>query len=242
MYKGRKILGLIPARGGSKGLPGKNIKLLLGKPLISWTIAAAKRSKYLDRVILSSEDAGIIKVAAKYGCEVPYVRPKKLAGDNTPGIEPVLHAIRSLAEKFDYIVLLQPTSPLRTAADIDACVKRCLDGAYQSCVSVAEAEQSPYWMFLQGEKGHIKPLIKTKRLIARRQDLPKVYALNGAVYVADCRELVKSRSFIMRRTAGYEMPGDRSLDIDTLADFKAAECLLRAAGRSPSERTRGSRG
>ncbi len=114
MIAGKTVLAIIPARGGSKGVPRKNIRLLAGKPLIVWTIDEAKKSKYIDRFILSSEDDEIIKIAREYGCEVPFKRPIELAQDDTPGIEPVIHAINTLEDKYDYVVLLQPTSPLRT--------------------------------------------------------------------------------------------------------------------------------
>lgn len=142
-----KILAIIPARGGSKGVPRKNIRELAGKPLIAWTIEEAKKSKYIDRLILSTEDDEIIEVAKQYGCEVPFKRPIELAQDDTPGIDPVLHAIEQ-CPGYDYVVLLQPTSPLRTVDDIDGCIEQLLssDGT-NFCVSVTEPEKSPYWMY-----------------------------------------------------------------------------------------------
>jgi CMP-N,N'-diacetyllegionaminic acid synthase len=121
----RKVLGLIPARGGSKGVARKNIREVRGKPLIAWTIEEARRSIYLDRLVLSSEDTEIMEIARSFGCEVPFRRPEELAADDTPGIDPVLHALRELPG-FDYVALLQPTSPLRTAEDIDGCIERCV--------------------------------------------------------------------------------------------------------------------
>ena len=227
MYKNKKILGIIPARGGSKGLRRKNILLVAGKPLIAWTIEAARKSKYLDRVILSSEDPEIISVAKKSGCEVPFVRPKTLAGDKTTGIEPVLHAIKTLKESYDYVVLLQPTSPLRSSADIDGCIKQCISMNSSSCVTVTKPDKSPFWMFSLTRKGRLKPLLKAKRGI-RRQDLPEVYALNGAVYVAESSRLLKARSFITYDTLAYEMPQERSLDIDTEADLIKMSAFLGA--------------
>lgn len=228
MYKGKKILALIPARGGSKGLPGKNIKPLLGKPLIAWTIDAAKKSKYLDRLILSSDDAKIIGVARKWGCEAPFIRPKNIAKDDTPHIEPIMHAIRTLPEKYDFIVMLQPTSPLRLAEDIDGCIKQCIDGHRQSCVSVTKADKSPLWMYRLGKNGLMSSLLKLKKIPMRRQNLPKVYILNGAVYVADCKKLLKSRAFLVPRTYAFEMPGERSVDIDTELDIIKTEAVIRS--------------
>lgn len=234
MYRNKTVIGIIPARGGSKGLKRKNILPVAGKPLLAWTIEEARKSKYLDRLILSSDDSEIISVAKKYSCEVPFRRPKELSKDETPGIAPVLHAIRALPEKYDYIVLLQPTSPLRLAEDIDACIKQCISGRHQSCVSVTEPEKSPFWMYMRNSKGMIKPLLRTKKNITRRQALPRVYALNGAVYVAECGALVKNRLFVMQRTSAYIMPPVRSLDIDTKLDLLKLEAVLRLNKRGES--------
>jgi len=232
MYKNRTILAVIPARGGSKGLPRKNVLKAGGKPLIAWTIEAARRAKYLDRVIVSSEDPEILRVAARYGCEAPFVRPAELSRDDTPGVAPVLHALRALPEKYDLVVLLQPTSPLRAAADIDACVELCVNGRFESCVSVTQPDKSPYWMFLRRSNGTIKPLLGGKRSAARRQDLPKAYALNGAVYAATVKSLQRDRSFITRRTAAWEMPAERALDIDTRADLQKLRLRLRGGRKA----------
>lgn len=227
MYKKKSILGIITARGGSKGLRRKNLRVVGGKPLIVWTIEAARHSRYLDRIVLSSEDKEIISTARKWRCEVPFVRPKELSEDKTPGILPVIHAINTMPDKYDFIVLLQPTSPLRTAQDIDACIKQCISGKHHSCVSVVEPEKSPFWMFSRDREGFLVPLIKTDKMPARRQELPKVYALNGAVYVADCEWLLKSKAFVMQKTSAYEMPVDRSLDIDSRFDLLKMEAYLK---------------
>ena len=125
MIEGLSVLGLIPARGGSKGVPRKNIRLVAGRPLLAWTIDAARASRYLDRLVLSTDDCEIGAVAIAAGCEVPFLRPPELARDDTPGIDPVLHALGQLPP-FDIVVLLQPTSPLRLASDIDGCIERML--------------------------------------------------------------------------------------------------------------------
>lgn len=226
MYRGKTILGIIPARGGSKSIPRKNIKSLGGKPLIVWTIEEAKKSGYIDRLILSSEDREIIALVKPYGCEVPFVRPVELAQDDTPGIAPVLHALEALPEKYDYVVLLQPTSPLRKKEDINECIERCIEQNLNSCVSICETEKSPYWMYTLGDTGAMEPVIKTNKKYDRRQDLPKVYAINGAVYVARIEWLICSKSFVGNDTSSYIMPRERSVDIDTEFDFKFAEYLL----------------
>lgn len=226
MIDGKRVLAVIPARGGSKGVTRKNIRMVAGRPLIAWTIDAAKRSRLLDRIVLSSEDREIIGVAEQWGCEAPFVRPAELARDETPGIEPVLHAIAALPEQYDYVVLLQPTSPLRTAEDIDRCLERCLSRKAPACVSVTEPDKSPYWMYTLDGDGLLHPLLNVDAERRRRQDLPKVYALNGAVYAADRQWLLRTRSFVTAETAAYEMPKDRSLDIDTEIDLLFAEMRL----------------
>jgi N-acylneuraminate cytidylyltransferase len=223
---GNKVLAIIPARGGSKGVPRKNIRLLAGKPLIAWTIEEAKKSKYIDRLILSSEDDEIMQVAGDYGCEVPFKRPIELAQDDTPGVEPIIHALHTLKGRYDYVVMLQPTSPLRTAADIDECMEKCAASDAPACVSVSEVEQSPYWMYRLDKKMRMLPLINSGTLISRRQDLPPVYILNGAVYVARSEYLLTQKSFITDETVGYEMPLKKSLDIDNEYDLKLAELIL----------------
>jgi N-acylneuraminate cytidylyltransferase len=226
MIEGKTILAVITARGGSKGVPGKNIRVVAGKPLIVWTIEEAKKSKYIDRLILSSEDGGIIDVAKQHGCEAPFVRPEELAGDEVSGVAPLIHAIETLQERYDYTMLLQPTSPLRIAADIDGCVEYCMSRKAPSCVSVVESEKPPYWMYLLREDGTMKPFVDVKLKSVRRQDLPTVYVINGAVYLTQTETLVRERSFHPEGTVAYKMPAERSLDIDTKLDVILSECLL----------------
>lgn len=219
-----KILAIIPARGGSKGVPRKNIRDLAGKPLIAWTIEEAKKSRYIDRLILSSEDDEIIEVAKQCGCEVPFKRPIELAQDETPGIEPVLHAIEQ-CPGYDYVVLLQPTSPLRTVEDIDGCIEKLISSGKDFYVSVTESDKSPYWMYTVNQS-NMKVLIDRNKLITRRQDLPKVYNLNGALYVGKVELLYKKKSFLTEGTQAYIMPRERSYDIDSEMDFKICNYLM----------------
>lgn len=180
MSKTLKTLALIPARGGSKGIPRKNIKPIAGKPLIAWAIEAALRSRLLDAVVVSTEDEEIAEVARQRGAQVPFLRPPELAQSDTPGIDPVLHALEQLPE-FDAVLLLQPTSPLRTTEDIDACIGLAQDMPASSMVSVSEPEKHPYWMYRLGADQHLQTLIDVPP-ISRRQELPPVYAMNGALY------------------------------------------------------------
>lgn len=227
MINEKRVLAIIPARGGSKGIPGKNIISLCGKPLIAWTIEEAMKSKYIDRLILSSEDQNIINIAREWGCDVPFVRPRELALDTTPGIEPVLHALGELSG-YDYVVLLQPTSPLRNTEDIDRTIELCDQGNATTCVSVVKQDKSPYWMYQLNQQGYIEPIISLpdEVNVTRRQNLPDVYSLNGAVYVASIPKLKETHSFISRDTVAYVMPKDRSIDIDEELDLQIAEALI----------------
>lgn len=218
------FLAVIPARGGSKGIPRKNIKEFAGKPLIAWTIEEAKKSKYITKLILSSEDAEIIEVAKRYGCEVPFVRPKELAADDTPGVGPILHAIEQ-CPGYDFVVILQPTSPLRTVEDIDGAIEMLLTKEAAFCVSVTEPNQSPYWMYNLNVNGMMNPIITQTNFAVRRQDLPKAYSLNGAIYVAQTEQLKVAKSFLTDETVGYVMSENHSYDIDNRIDFIICEAL-----------------
>ncbi len=224
MIDGQHVLAVIPARGGSKGLPGKNIRPAGGKPLLAWTIEAARNSKLVDRVILSSDDAAIIEVARQWGCDTPFVRESRLAGDATPTIDVILDALER-CPGYDWVVLLQPTSPLRVADDIDRAISCCAGLGAPACVSVCETQESPYWMFTLEGQSQLVPLLPAA-LPVRRQDLPVVYRLNGAVYVARADWLARQRQFVTRETVAYEMPAERSLDIDTESDLFQLQRLL----------------
>lgn len=220
------VLAIIPARGGSRGIPRKNIRNLAGKPLIAWTIEEARKSKYIDRLILSSEDEEIISIAREWECEVPFVRPAELSQDTTPGIDPVIHAIGALPENYDYIVQLQPTSPLRTAEDIDACIEKCINYRAPACISVCKAPHSPYWMYTIDQNDRMKPCLPEQNRAVRRQDLPVVYQLNGAVYVARVEYLLERKTFMGENTIVSIMPEERSIDIDNRLDLLFCEFLI----------------
>ncbi len=219
MIDHKKVLAIIPARGGSKGLPRKNILPVQGRPLIAWTIVEARKSKYVDHLVLSSEDEEIINIAKKWGCEAPFIRPKSLATDDATTIDVIFHTMKTIGTTYDYVVLLQPTSPLRRAVDIDKCVEICNSKNIPACVSVTEADKSPYWMFRLDENAKLDPLIDSSGLTTRRQDLPRVYTLNGAVYVAEWQWLLENETFLTHETAAYIMPKEKSIDIDNKFDF-----------------------
>ncbi|MDK2744679.1 MAG: acylneuraminate cytidylyltransferase family protein [Nitrospira sp. BO4] len=225
MIRNRAVLGLIPARGGSKRAPKKNLRRVGGRPLIAWTIEEARKSRYIDRLILSSEDDEIIAVAKEWGCEVPFKRPPELATDEARGIEPVLHALH-VVQGFDLIVLLQPTSPLRIVDDIDQCIEKCVYDEGAPCVvSVAQVDKNPGWMYTLERADKLRPLLKGTDS-STPYALDPVYALNGAVYVAEVNWLKKSKSFLTDETVGMIMPKERSLDIDTELDFRILNAII----------------
>ena len=220
-----RVLAVIPARGGSKGLPGKHLREVNGRPLIAWTIDAARRARAIERVVVSSDDAAIIGVSRSLGCEAPFTRPAHLASDAATSIDVVLHALDELPG-FDTVILLQPTSPLRTAADIDAAYATYLSSGSAACVSVAPAEQSPYWMYRIRGDGSLEPLLEPPAPATRRQELPPVFALNGAIYIADVSSLRRDRTFLSPGTVAFVMPAARSIDIDTAADFEVFSSIV----------------
>jgi len=225
------VLALVPARGGSRGIPRKNITPLAGKPLIAWTIEAARACGRIERVVVSTDEPEIADVARTCGADVPFLRPPALARDETPGIDPVLHAVRWLALEEGYrpewVALLQPTSPLRTTDDVRGALALAEDRGAAAVISVTEAEHHPWWMKRISRDGRLLSWSEPPRQAVRRQDLPPAYALNGAVYVTRRRALQAEISLSPEPTFAYEMPPERSLDIDTPWDLRLAELILR---------------
>lgn len=224
MISKRSVLGLIPARGGSKGIKRKNLIPLGEKPLIAWTIDSAKKSGYLDQLIVSSDDDEIIEVARHYGCDAPFRRSSQLSTDKTPSMDVVRDALIR-CPGFDYVVLLQPTSPLRTAQDIDRALECCVSSRAPACVSVCSVSENPHWMYTMGADQSLVPFLASA-VPVRRQDLPKMFSLNGAIYIAETDWAVRSKSFVGPNTVGFEMPVERSVDIDTELDLMLAQLLL----------------
>lgn len=223
MIGGLTVLAVIPARGGSKGVPRKNLRLLGGKPLIAWTVEAALRSATVDRVVVSTDDAEIAEVAVAHGADVPFMRPASLSTDEALGDAPFRHAVATV-EGFSIGVLLQPTSPLRSSEDIDACV-RLAAASGRPVASVSETGKHPAWMYtLDGDL--LVPILPAMADVGRRQDLPPVYALNGAIYVIDAKALARGDALVGPHTRAYQMPAARSVDIDTEMDFVTASALL----------------
>ena len=221
-----KILALIPARGGSKGIPGKNIKDLAGKPLIAHTIEAAKNCSYISKVVVSTDSQEIADVAKKYGAEIPCLRPAELASDTAKTMDAVLHMIETLkeaGEKYDYLVLLQPTSPLRNASDIEGAVELAMESG-KDVVAVSAVSDHPILVRTCDEDGNLTPLLQQNSTV-RRQDMPNYYRVNGSIYV-NCLDQFGEDTSFNDNPVGYHMPAERSVDIDEPIDFAIAEFYL----------------
>jgi CMP-N,N'-diacetyllegionaminic acid synthase len=226
-----RVLGLINARGGSKGVPRKNIKLLLEKPLIAYSIEAALNASRLDRVVVSTDDEEIREVARCYGADVPFIRPNELATDTTLQIDVIVHALRTFAdagEVYDVVVILQPTCPLRTSADIDGALKLMEQTHADTVISVTEVQgQHPFTMYTQQSDGLLEPLLKTDGAGVLRQQFPKVWWRNGAIYAVRTEVVLENRVLYGKEVRGYPMPVERSANIDEPIDWIITESLLR---------------
>tara|TARA_Y100000591_G_C21839645_1_gene704800 strand:- start:1605 stop:2324 length:720 start_codon:yes stop_codon:yes gene_type:complete len=233
MIDGKTILGLIPARGGSKGLPQKNILPLLGTPLISWSIKSAESSKYIDKCIVSTDDNEIAQTAESYGGEVPFIRPEYLANDETSTIDVIIHAVNYFQEMsivFDYLILLEPTSPLRETQDIDRAIEMLHEKREKadSIVGVSKVEAThPAFDVTIGEKGLIKPYLAKSFKVFRRQEIQDLYFFEGTVYISKTEVLINRKSFYHDRTLPYIVPRWKSIEIDEKMDLMIAETLLK---------------
>ena len=230
MYKDKKILGVITARGGSKGIPRKNIKELAGKPLIAHTIEAAKKSQYLTRCIVSTDDREIAEISRKYGAEIPFMRPAELAQDASTSIEVVQHVLRKLkddsGEGYDYLMILQPTSPLRSVEDIDESIKLAVDTDADSVMSMKELDDFASKKVKKIEDGVVLPYFENEGTTSsRRQDLKKMYKRNCAIYLTKTGCIMEGDLF-GKVSRAYVMPEERSVDINKLTDFELAEFLI----------------
>ncbi len=218
-----RVMAIIVGRGGSKGVPRKNVRELAGKPLIAWSIEAASQSGVLDRTIVSTDDAEIADVARSHGGDVPFLRPSPMASDTAPIIDTIIHAVDNVAEQYRYIVLLQATSPLRIAADIDGAIELCHQTGAPACISLVLAPKARWTIEMDSSGRLLLPADITKQ----RQELPDAYQPNGAVYVAELNWLRSQREFYGPGAVGYVMPAERSVDIDTELDFLLAEAILK---------------
>lgn len=226
-----KILAIIPARGGSKGVPGKNIKLLNGKPLLAYTTEVALQSQLLSKVILSSDDYQIIETAKNLGVEVPFVRPAELSQDDSPTINLVLHALKWFEKKniiFDAICLLQPTSPFRTVDFLDNAIKKFIESGCDSLVSVQKVphEFNPHWTFEVNENDHIRIATGENEIIKRRQDLPTAFFRDGSIYITKAEVILNQNSLYGKSIGFIEADSEWYVNIDTISDWEKAEKII----------------
>ncbi|HYD03336.1 MAG TPA: acylneuraminate cytidylyltransferase family protein [Alphaproteobacteria bacterium] len=225
----KKILAIIPARGGSKRLPGKNIMMFHGKPMIAWTIEAAKNSKYIDRVIVSTDDDKIAEVSRRYGAEVPFKRPAELATDTATSVDTIKHAVEFMSKEHgydpDYICFLQATSPLRTSTDIDNACELMFSRNANACVSVVQTKLDPHYTNTIDDFGFYHNYFTPggRKYMRTLGNVPKTYLLNGAIYLIKTNVFYEENTFEPPRTVAYEMSEFLSSDIDTYQDFLVAE-------------------
>lgn len=227
MIDGKRVLGLIPARGGSKGIKNKNITEVNGVPLIGYTIMEAGKSRYLDDVVVTTDSERIKSIAEAYGAQVPFLRPGELAGDRTPTLDAVLHAVRSLenmGRSYDIVVLLQATSPLRTSGDIDHAMELFIEKKGQGVAAVSEVSDPPVLMRILEEGGHLSKWLDQGSTI-RRQDMPKTYRINGSIYINPVSEIKEGLSF-NDNPVGYVMERSHSVDVDEESDLWLAGYYL----------------
>ena len=226
MIDGKSILGIILARGGSKRLPGKNILDLAGKPLIGWSIEAGLKSKYIDKVVVSSDSSDIINISKKYGTKI-VKRPSVLASDTATSFDAIKHTIDIIDEKFDLIILLQPTSPLRNNGHIDEALELLIKKKTDAIISVTEMDYCPLESNILPEDGSMVNFLKDEFVNKRSQDLEKYYRLNGAIYICKTDNLLKEKTFFLKNNIySYKMDRESSVDIDEKIDFQLANLII----------------
>ena len=235
MYKDKTFLGIITARGGSKGLPGKNIKELCGKPLIAWSIEAGLKSNYLDEVMVTTDSKDIANIAKQYGASVPFLRPDVLASDTATSFDAIKHTIEfyknEMKKEFDYIVLLEPTSPLREARDIDIAIEQLFNSNADSIVGICKTEdQNPAFLVFKNEKDFISGYENHDMKVLRRQDIKDVYFFEGTIYISKTDVLLNKKTFYHENTIGYVVPKYKSLEIDDIDDFIMVEAIMKHKG------------
>lgn len=225
------VLGVIPARGGSKGVPGKNIRPVLDKPLIAYAIECGLKCPSIDHLIVSTESQEIASIARKCGADVPFMRPRELAEDTTPMLPVLQHAVVASEEYYDKmlstLVLLDPTGPLRTVDDVENCLKLFKSSNCDAVISGNVAHRSPYFNMVIKENNYVRLAFPTSKPIGRRQDSPPVYDLNTVVWVYSRKALMEERARIPKKTLLYLVPPERAIDIDTELDFKILEFMIR---------------
>lgn len=235
--KNNDFLAIIPARSGSKRLPHKNIKELNGEPLISYTIKAALKSKYITQTVVTTDCEKIKAIANKYGASTPFLRPTELAQDETSSIDVVLHCINYYKEKlnqeFNYVILLQPTSPLRDEIDLDNAIEYLIEKNADAVISVCEMEHNPIWSNILDKSCSMENFLDEEYINKRTQDLPKYYRINGATYICKVDKLISEKRLLIKENIyAYKMTQEHSIDIDTELDFILAKTILEKKNES----------
>lgn len=230
MIDGKRVLAIVPARKGSKGLPLKNVRPFAGKPLLAWPIAAALASAHVDRVIISTDDQGFADIAMAHGADAPFLRPAELASDMAPSLGFVLHALDVLeagGEVYDYVVLLEPTSPLTEGSDVDAALGQLIEAGADSIVGVSKLEAThPTFAVRRTDAGVITPYVAASfDDMPRRQDIEPLFSLDGTLYISSVQGLRREQSFCHGRTLGYESARYKAQEIDDLVDFICVEAV-----------------
>lgn len=232
MYKGKTILGIITARGGSKGLPKKNIKILHDKPLIAWSILPALKSKYIDYLMVSTDSQEICDISLEYGAKVPFLRPEEFAKDETSSVETVknvLEMLNNIGKYYDYIFLIQPTSPFRKTKHIDTSIQMLIDNQeeFDALVTINELERPVHWN-RNIKNSKLVPMIEyNKNKKYRRQDFEKTYRLNGMIYIIKTQTFLEQETFEPKNTMPYIVDNKSAIDIDTIEDFILASMYLK---------------
>ncbi len=231
MINQKKVLAIIPARGGSKGLPGKNTRLLHGMPLVAWPIQAALNSRWIDRVVVTTDDMEIAAIAKASGADVPFIRPAHLAADTSPSSDAILHALAYCTAEdgeYAYIVVLEPTSPLTESVDIDKALETLVATDRLSIVGTSQVGSShPAYCAMMGEDGCLKPFNRDHfGSPLRRQDVDALYFFDGSLYISDVDKYREAATFYHESTLPYIVPAWKSLEIDTLLDFLMVETVM----------------
>lgn len=228
MIQKSKVLAIIPARKGSKRLPDKNKLILNGKPLISWTIESALASDYIDDIVISTDDSDIKKISQSYDVDVPFLRPKSLSGDKASTLDVIFHSIdyyESVGKFYETIVLLQPTSPLRTTSDVNNAFK-LLSLDTHSVVSVSKVDHSPIWCNTLPPNNSLEFFLNKDIIGKRSQELPEYYRLNGAIFIAKTKYIKTNKNFFGKKSKAFIMERQNSIDIDTEIDFKLCQLIM----------------
>ena len=232
MYKNKTFLAIIPARGGSKGLPRKNIKELCGKPLIAWSIETGLSSKYIDKLMVTTDSPEIANIAEKYGANVPFLRPSYLASDTATTFDTVKHVIDFYDDTFDYIILLEPTSPLREEGDIDNMIEKIVDSQnlFDSIISIGESHEHPSIMKKITETGQIMNYCQSLEMKSRRQDNDTAYFPYGVAYIVKTSAFMEEKTFYTQRCNSYKVERYQCYEIDDMYDFLMIESILKCKG------------